>query len=235
MAAGAGYKQVLSTSASGLRNEIEPYELEEDPHLQDVDVEQQERLLPDKEDGETSDHDNDLNNNLKRDNTQLRLAWILTSAGLLVLLLLAVFLRISTRGRGGAGDSGDFRRPASDYILDADWNFGASPQVREYYWTIQEIVANPDGVFRPMLTVNGKFPGEMIRCNEGDTIVVNVENKATNATSIHWHGLFQNGTNWMDGTPGVTQCPIAPGGTFRYEFTVEGQTGTCKSRKRLPP
>lgn len=121
-----------------------------------------------------------------------------------------------------------FRRPESDYILDRSWDFNAPPTVREYNWVVQNIEANPDGVFRTMITINGQFPGELIRCNEGDTIVVNVENKAVNATAIHWHGLFQNGSNHMDGTPGATQCPIAPGRSFRYEFTVKGQSGTCR-------
>ncbi|CAN8098922.1 unnamed protein product [Discula destructiva] len=77
-----------------------------------------------------------------------------------------------------------------------------------------------------MTVINGKFPGPMILCNEGDTIVIDVTNHAQNATTIHWHGLFQNGTNSMDGTVGVTQCPIAPGESFRYQFTVTGQAGS---------
>ena len=125
-------------------------------------------------------------------------------------------------------EAGDFRRSDSDYVLGSDWDFHAPPTVRTYNWVIQDIIANPDGVFRPMIAINGKFPGELIRCNEGDTIVVNVDNQAANATAIHWHGIFQNGTNFMDGVPGVTQCPIAPGKKFRYEFVVTGQAGTCK-------
>ncbi|KAF8856061.1 hypothetical protein BDZ45DRAFT_548274, partial [Acephala macrosclerotiorum] len=38
--------------------------------------------------------------------------------------------------------------------------------------------------------------------------------------SFHWHGIFQNGTNWMDGTVGVTSCPISPGGKFKYELPL---------------
>ncbi|ERS97940.1 hypothetical protein HMPREF1624_06111 [Sporothrix schenckii ATCC 58251] len=125
-----------------------------------------------------------------------------------------------------ATETPSFRRPESDYVLDRNWDYNAPPTVREYNWVVQNIEANPDGIFRTMITINGQFPGELIRCNEGDTIVVNVENKAANATAIHWHGLFQNGTNHMDGTPGATQCPIAPGRSFRYEFTVRGQSGT---------
>ncbi|KAI0141391.1 multicopper oxidase-domain-containing protein [Pestalotiopsis sp. NC0098] len=118
------------------------------------------------------------------------------------------------------------RRSDEDYILASDWDFQAPPQERHYDWTILEKEGNPDGVFKPMMTINGQFPGPMIEVNEGDTIVVNVNNRATNATAIHWHGLFQNGTAWMDGTSGVTQCPIAPGKSFQYKFTVSGQAGT---------
>jgi FtsP/CotA-like multicopper oxidase with cupredoxin domain len=121
---------------------------------------------------------------------------------------------------------GNFRRPASDYILDPDWDFNAAKKVRSYNWQIIDIVGNPDGVFRPMLTINGQFPGPLIECNEGDTLIIEMENQSVNATSIHFHGLFQNGTNFMDGTTGITQCPIAPKRKFRYEFTVTGQSGT---------
>lgn len=121
---------------------------------------------------------------------------------------------------------GSFRRPASDYILDPAWNFEAPNKVRQYKWTITDIVGNPDGVFRPMLTINGLFPGPLIECNEGDTLIIDVDNQSVNATSIHFHGLFQNGTNWMDGTAGITQCPMAPKRKFRYEFKVTGQSGS---------
>ncbi|KAF9880655.1 l-ascorbate oxidase [Colletotrichum karsti] len=77
-----------------------------------------------------------------------------------------------------------------------------------------------------MILINNQFPGPLIECNEGDTIVVHVHNEAVNATAIHFHGMYQNGTNSMDGTVGVTQCPIAPNATFTYRFTVSGQSGT---------
>jgi len=43
---------------------------------------------------------------------------------------------------------------------------------------------------------------------------------------MHWHGIYQNGTNWMDGSSEITQCPILPGKSFLYNFTVENQFGT---------
>lgn len=42
---------------------------------------------------------------------------------------------------------------------------------------------------------------------------------------MHFHGLFQNGTNDMDGPVGVTQCAIAPGSSMTYNFTID-QPGT---------
>ncbi|KAF2231192.1 multicopper oxidase [Viridothelium virens] len=117
-------------------------------------------------------------------------------------------------------------RTPGDYTLNPNWDYGVGPKRRVYNWTIQDIEKNPDGVYRPMMLVNGQFPGPLIECNEGDTIVVNVDNQAANATSIHWHGLYQNGTNWMDGTVGITQCPIAPNTRFTYDFKVDGQSGT---------
>lgn len=76
------------------------------------------------------------------------------------------------------------------------------------------------------MAINGRFPGPVVRANRGDRILVHVTNHLTNATSVHWHGMFQNGTNWMDGTTGITQCPIAPNGTFTYNFTIPNQYGT---------
>lgn len=120
----------------------------------------------------------------------------------------------------------NFRRSPDDYILSPDWDFNEPPTIRQYHFNISHGYINPDGVYRSMLLVNGQFPGPMIECNEGDIVQVTVENHAVNATSIHWHGLFQNGSNWMDGTVGISQCPIAAGWKFTYEFNVTGQHGT---------
>ncbi|KAF9772164.1 hypothetical protein IL306_010148 [Fusarium sp. DS 682] len=117
-------------------------------------------------------------------------------------------------------------RDSSEYILSQSWKLDAPPTTREYFWTINDAILNPDGVYRPMILINNQYPGPLVECNEGDTIVVHVENKAVNATAIHFHGMFQNGTNNMDGTVGITQCPIAPNSNFTYKFDVKGQHGT---------
>jgi len=114
----------------------------------------------------------------------------------------------------------------NDYILDPSWDYSAPPQRRELTWVVRDHVYNPDGIFRPMILVNDLYPGPSIEANEGDTIVVHVDNQASNATAIHWHGIYQSGSPHMDGTVGVTQCPIGPGSSFTYEFTLSGQSGT---------
>jgi len=52
---------------------------------------------------------------------------------------------------------------------------------------------------------------------------VEVVNQLKVPTSIHWHGLIL--PNFMDGVPFVTQDPIPPGKSFRYDFELK-QSGT---------
>ncbi|KAI0069818.1 Cupredoxin [Panus rudis PR-1116 ss-1] len=77
-----------------------------------------------------------------------------------------------------------------------------------------------------MLVVNGMYPGPTIEANQGDRIIVNVTNHLENVTSIHWHGLFQNQTNFYDGTAGITECGIPPGQFLVYNFTLGEFSGT---------
>ncbi|KAK0184470.1 laccase [Armillaria mellea] len=89
----------------------------------------------------------------------------------------------------------------------------------------------PDGVTRSTVLAGGVFPGPLISGNKGDQFHINVINELTDptmdvSTSIHWHGIFQHGTNYEDGTSSVTQCPISPGHSFKYDFGVPQQAGT---------
>ncbi|CUA71316.1 hypothetical protein RSOLAG22IIIB_09497 [Rhizoctonia solani] len=111
--------------------------------------------------------------------------------------------------------------------LSPDFKITDKPTTRTYDWTISKQIGAADGFYREMLVVNGQYPGPTIEANEGDTIVVNVKNKIPRVgTSVHWHGIFQEGTQWMDGPAGVTQCPIPSGGSFTYKFKINKQYGT---------
>ncbi|MGD9724331.1 MAG: multicopper oxidase family protein [Pirellulales bacterium] len=96
----------------------------------------------------------------------------------------------------------------------------ASPNgvVREF-----QLVAAPSAVplfdGRPfeVWAYNGQVPGPMLRVRLGETIRAVFTNKLPQPTTVHWHGVRL--PNAMDGVPGVTQSPVAPGETFVYEFT----------------
>ncbi|MCJ1479893.1 hypothetical protein MMC06_000047 [Schaereria dolodes] len=101
--------------------------------------------------------------------------------------------------------------------------------VRSYDWTIARGTVAPDGLERSMLLVNGQYPGPTIEANWGDTIQVTVHNQIADpaeGTTMHWHGLLQQYSQWEDGVPGISQCPLPPGSSFTYSFkaTLYGTT-----------
>ncbi|KAG6855580.1 hypothetical protein H0H87_000662 [Tephrocybe sp. NHM501043] len=95
---------------------------------------------------------------------------------------------------------------------------------------------DPDDYPRPAVLANGTFPGPTLVGKKGDRFTINVTNSLNDprmlqATSIvrlgfHWHGIFQNGTNFADGAAMVNQCPIVPNASFVYNFTAQDQVGT---------
>ena len=70
---------------------------------------------------------------------------------------------------------------------------------------------------------NGSCPGRTIQIQQGDRVRVLFENRLPESTSIHWHGLEI--PIEQDGTPFISQKPVAPGQKYVYEFTVH-QEGT---------
>ncbi|HEX8536390.1 MAG TPA: copper oxidase [Cystobacter sp.] len=70
---------------------------------------------------------------------------------------------------------------------------------------------------------NGRVHGPLIEAVEGDRVRFYVTNRLPAPTTVHWHGLLL--PNGMDGVGGLNQKAIAPGETFRYEFTLR-QSGT---------
>lgn len=73
-----------------------------------------------------------------------------------------------------------------------------------------------DGVERTVISVNRMIPGPTIDVCEGDKIVVDVSNNIEGEVlTIHWHGVYQKGSQYYDGASYVTQCPIPEQTTFR--------------------
>ncbi|XP_031499148.2 laccase-1 [Nymphaea colorata] len=79
---------------------------------------------------------------------------------------------------------------------------------------------------KPLLTVNGQYPGPTIAVQEGDEVAIKVTNRVADNTTIHWHGIKQFRTSWADGPAYVTQCPIQTNHSYTYRFKVTEQRGT---------
>ncbi|KAK3336096.1 multicopper oxidase-domain-containing protein [Cercophora scortea] len=124
---------------------------------------------------------------------------------------------------GGALPDGYPWGKLTDWGTNPYTDYPRTGVIRTYDFTVSRGAIAPDGYQRPVLLVNGAFPGPLIEANWGDKIIVNVHNNITGpeeGTAIHWHGFLQQGTPWEDGAPGVSQCPIAPAKSFTYEFVA---------------
>ena len=95
----------------------------------------------------------------------------------------------------------------------------AAGQVREFSLTVGRVGWElAPGEATEAYAYNGQVPGPELRVGEGDTVRVQVTNALAEPTTIHWHGV--DVPLDMDGVPGLSQEPIAPGGAFTYEFVA---------------
>nr|AAK37828.1 laccase [Pinus taeda] len=78
---------------------------------------------------------------------------------------------------------------------------------------------------KPLVTVNGRYPGPTIFAR-GDRVIIKLVNHVKDNVTIHWHGVRQLRSGWADGPGYVTQCPIQTGKSYVYNFTITGQRGT---------
>ncbi|KAJ8764298.1 hypothetical protein K2173_006038 [Erythroxylum novogranatense] len=104
--------------------------------------------------------------------------------------------------------------------------FPAEAAIKKYQFDIKVKNVSRLCHAKPIVTVNGRFPGPTIYVIEGDRVIVNVTNHAQYNISIHWHGLKQYRNGWADGPAYITQCPIQTGNSYTYDFNVTGQRGT---------
>jgi len=94
------------------------------------------------------------------------------------------------------------------------------------YWTVETQNVTRACNTTSIAIVNNMLPGPTLYANEGDTVVIKVTSKVASPVTIHWHGINQVMTNWADGVVGITQCSLAMGDSYTYEFTLIDQVGT---------
>lgn len=114
----------------------------------------------------------------------------------------ALAIPAAARARPGGPRSASAARPAGVREIRLE--------TRELTWELA-----PGKVIEGM-AYSGRIPGPEIRVREGERVRIVLTNKLAEPTTIHWHGV--DVPNSMDGVPGITQKPVAPGETFTYEF-----------------
>ncbi|EFJ21994.1 hypothetical protein SELMODRAFT_105894 [Selaginella moellendorffii] len=97
---------------------------------------------------------------------------------------------------------------------------------RVYNFTIRSTNVRRLCNSKSLVAVNGRYPGPVIFANQGDRLLINVTNNGPYNITMHWHGIRQLFSCWADGPAYVTQCPIQPGGSYLYNYTIVRQSGT---------
>lgn len=106
------------------------------------------------------------------------------------------------------------------------WFITALADIRSYTFVVRAKPVTRLCQTHNIITVNGQFPGPTLNVTTGDTLIVKVLNYAQYDVTIHWHGVRQMRTAWADGPEFITQCPIRPGASYTYRFTITDQEGT---------
>ena len=103
-----------------------------------------------------------------------------------------------------------------------------------------------------IITINGISPGPTLVVDNDATVYVHAINNLEAETSIHWHGMYQRHTSWMDGVGFITQPTIKVDTSFDYIFQarpfgthwyhshvgsqrIEGMYGALVVRGTSPP
>lgn len=69
----------------------------------------------------------------------------------------------------------------------------------------------------PVRVYDNVLPGPLIQAKVGDEVIVRFQNKLSEPTTIHWHGLRVS--DEMDGNPRIVD-PVQASETFEYRFVV---------------
>ncbi|KAF5761587.1 putative laccase [Helianthus annuus] len=117
------------------------------------------------------------------------------------------------------------------YLYSHNWLhvMAQSPKAgstRFYDFKVQLLEVNKLCNTRNIVTINQKYPGPVVYAQEDDRVIVKLTNESPYNATIHWHGVRQILSCWSDGPSYITQCPVQPGQSFTYNFTLAGQKGT---------
>ncbi|OTB15071.1 putative ferroxidase [Daldinia sp. EC12] len=91
-----------------------------------------------------------------------------------------------------------------------------------YDWNVTWVFASPDGFGRPVIGINDAWPCPIVEADVGDFVSINLNNQLGNETTgLHFHGINQISSNFMDGAVGTNQCPLPPDHAVNYRFYAD--------------
>jgi FtsP/CotA-like multicopper oxidase with cupredoxin domain len=98
--------------------------------------------------------------------------------------------------------------------IDPDSRQGAVPT----------FTVNVEGTQQPSWRLSeGPMPGPVLVLTRGEPVAVEIANRLTQPTAIHWHGIelesYDDGVPGFGGGSGSVTPPVAAGGTFTARFT----------------
>lgn len=97
------------------------------------------------------------------------------------------------------------------------WTQEAGSSVQEFTARPNKLRLRPDaGSEVEAWTFNGSL-APVVRVKQGAELRLKLRNETALPLSLHFHGV--RGPNAMDGVGGLTQEPVAPGGSYEYRFT----------------
>ena len=86
-----------------------------------------------------------------------------------------------------------------------------------YSLTASAVTQTMAGKPETLYAYNGMLPGPLLKVRQGSRVSIDFRNSLPYDTTVHWHGVRV--AHAFDGVPGVTQEPVKPGETFRYELS----------------
>ncbi|MCO5589938.1 hypothetical protein L7F22_043907 [Adiantum nelumboides] len=111
--------------------------------------------------------------------------------------------------------------PINDYFTGDDEKEGLPVQrvIHETLYITQGTLWTDGNPRENSVLINGTYPGPELRFRVGDLALIKVFNHLPNQnTTIHFHGISQSLLPASDGTPMVSQWPIAPFNFFEYQI-----------------
>lgn len=102
-------------------------------------------------------------------------------------------------------------------VNQASAQTGAAVELRAKAGSVR--LRGPQQAATDIIGFGGTVPGPTLRVRRSEEIRARLINDWSEPATIHWHGLRV--PNAMDGTPFLTQQPVAPGQSFDYRFVAK--------------